>query len=90
MRAADEAMKNQDVKTDIENMETKLKNGHPSPGIGRRYLGDGLIEHREKSGGRIITREKGDGVVEILGKSGKKPSNQDYVIKRTKEVFSEK
>lgn len=59
-----------------------------NPGIGSRPIGNGITEHRGKNGGRILTRQVGDDVIEILGKSGKDPSNQSYVIKQAKNLFT--
>ena len=45
------------------------------------------ILNNGKNGGRILARESKNGVVEILGKSGKRPKNQQYVIDQAKKVF---
>ena len=62
-------------------MEESIRQGNMNPGIGSKPVGEGITEFRGKNGGRILARESEDGVVEILGKSGKKPKNQQYVIK---------
>jgi hypothetical protein len=46
----------------------------------------GIVEHCARNGGRVYVREV-DGVIEILGKSGKKKSNQQAVINRLKEIY---
>lgn len=58
-----------------------------NPGIGSTPLGNGFMEHRGANGGRIIVKEVKGGVVEIYGKSGKRPTNQNFVIKRVLEIF---
>jgi len=63
-----------------------LVQGNENPGIGRTYIGNGIIEHRGRNGGRLYIRES-DGVIEILAKSGKKKSNQQFVINRLKEIY---
>ena len=68
-------------------MEKQIRQGNMNPGISTRPLGDGLIEFRHANGGRIIVRERPNNVVEVLGKSGKKQSTQDFVIGRAKKVF---
>lgn len=68
-------------------MEEQIRQGNMNPGIGSRPVGEGITEFRAKNGGRILTRESENGVVEILGKSGKRPKNQQYVIDQAKKVF---
>ena len=86
VRAAKEACKNADVQKDINHLEEKLAKGNNNPGIGRKPIGNGIIEHREKNGGRLYVRES-DGVIEILAKSDKKKSNQQFVINRLKQIY---
>ena len=75
VRAAEEACKNADVQKDINHLEEPLAQGNENPGIGRKPICKGGIEHRGKNGGRLYVREV-DGVIEILAKSGKKKSNK--------------
>lgn len=63
----------------------QLSQGNMNPGIGSTPLGNGIMEHRGDKGGRVIVREINDDIVEILGKSGKKKSNQDFVIDQVKK-----
>jgi hypothetical protein len=58
-----------------------------NPGISSKPVGDGMMEHRGKNGGRILVRESENDVVEILGKSGKRSANQQFVIDQVKKVF---
>jgi hypothetical protein len=58
-----------------------------NPGISSMSLGNGFMEHRGNNGGRIITKEVDGGVIEIYGKSGKKPANQQFVVDRVLKVF---
>lgn len=70
-------------------MQDELAKGNDNPGIHKRYLGNNVWEHRARKGGRLYTREIDD-KVEILAKSGKKKSNQNFVIKRVKELYVNK
>ena len=45
----------------------------------------GIMEHRSKNGGRVIVREVGDNIVEILAKTNKKKILQDNTIKIVKK-----
>jgi len=85
-RAAKEACKNTDVQKDINHLEEELAKGNDNPGIGRKPIGNGIVEHRGKNGGRLYVREL-DSVIEILAKSGKKKNNQQFVINRLKEIY---
>lgn len=87
VRAAKKACKDQLVQADINHLEEQLAQGNMNPGIGSTPLGNGFMEHRGKNGGRIIVKEVEGGVVEIYGKSGKRITNQKFVIKRVFEVF---
>ena len=86
VRAAKDACKNADVQKDINHLEDELAKGNNNPGIGRKSISKNIIEHRGKNGGRLYIREL-DGVTEIVGKSGKKKSNQQFVINRLKEIY---
>jgi hypothetical protein len=87
VRAAKKACKNQLIQADINHLEEQLAQGNMNPGIGSTPLGNGFMEHRGDNGGRIIVKEVDGGVVEIYGKSGKRTTNQKFVIKRVLEVF---
>jgi len=87
VRAAEEACKNMDVQKDINHLEEELAKGNENPGIGRKPICKGVIEHRGKNGGRLYVRESDDNEIEILAKSGKKKSNQQFVINRLKEIY---
>ena len=43
--------------------------------------------HRGRNGCQILVRESENNVVKILGKSGKKRANQQFIIDRAKKVF---
>lgn len=86
VRAAKEACKNADVQKDINHLEKQLAKGNDNPGIGRKPISNGIIEHRGKNGGRLYVRES-DSIIEILAKSGKKKSNQQFVINRLNEIY---
>ena len=87
IKAAEKACRSREVQNDINVMEEQLRQGNMNPGIGSKSVGDGIIEFRGKNGGRIFARESENGVVEILGKSVKKPKDQQYVIDQVKKVF---
>ena len=87
IKAAEKACRNRKVQNDINAMEEQLRQGNMNPGIGSKPVGEGITEFRGKNGGRILARESENGVVEILGKCGKKPKNQQYVIDQAKKVF---
>ena len=87
IKAAEKACRSQKVQDDINAMEEQIRQGNMNPGIGSKPIGEGITEFRGKNGGRILVRESENGVVEILGKSGKRPKNQQYVIDQAKKVF---
>ena len=87
IKAAEKACRNRKVQNDINAMEEQIRQGNMNPRIGSRSIGEGITEFRGKNGGRILARESENGVVEILGKSGKKPKNQQEVIDQAKKVF---
>ena len=86
VRAAQEVYKNADVQKDVNNLEEQLAKGNENPAISRKSIYKGVVEHRGKSGGRFYVQESDD-VIEILAKSGKKKSNQQFVINRLKEIY---
>lgn len=86
-REAIKAGKNSQVQKDLNHLEKELMKGNENPGIGRKSIGSGIIEHRARNGGRLYVREV-DGVIEILGKSGKKKTNQQAVINRLTELYN--
>jgi hypothetical protein len=86
VQVANEACKNADMQKDTNHLEEELAKGKNNPGIGRKSIGNGIIEHRGKNGGRLYVRESDSGI-EILAKSGKKKSNQQFVINRLKEIY---
>ena len=57
IRAAEEACKNADVQKDVNNLEERLTKGNGNPGISRRPIGNDIIEHCGKNGGRLYVRE---------------------------------
>jgi len=74
------------VQKDVNHLEEQLAKGNKNPGIGRKPICKGVIEHRGKNGSRLYVRESDD-VIEILAKSGKNKSNQQFVINRLKEIY---
>jgi len=86
VRAAQEACKNADVQKDVNHLEEQLAKENQNPGIGSKPICKGVTEHQGKNGGRLYVRESDD-VIEILAKSGKKKSNQQFVINRLTEIY---
>ena len=74
------------MQKDINHLEEELAKGNDNPGIGRKLIGNDIIEHRGKNGGQLYVRES-DSVIEILAKSGKKKSNQQFIIKRLRKLY---
>ena len=83
VRATEKACKNRKVQDGINHLLDQLEKGNLNPEAENVPLGNGLTEHRHKKGGRVVSRIRGN-VVKILGKSGKRKANQDFVIKRVK------
>ena len=77
------------VQDGINHLIDELVKGNPNPGIGNKPLGNGLTEYRHKKGVRVVTRKRGT-VIEILGKSGKDKTNQDFVINRVKRNLKQR
>ena len=86
VHTAEEACKNVDVQKDVNHLEDQLAKGNENHGISSNPICKGIIEHRGKNGVRVYVRESDDGI-EILAKSGKKKSNQQFVINRLKEIY---
>ena len=88
VRAAEEVCNNMLVQVDVNRLADKLEEGHEQPGIGRQYLFGDVYEHRAKNGGRLYVNErKSENIIEILAKSRKKKTNQEFVINRLKELY---
>lgn len=87
VRAAEKACKNSNVQKDVNHLQDELAKGNMNPGINSKQLFKNVFEHRARNGGRLYVRELED-VVEILAKSGKSKSNQDFVINRLKELYN--
>ena len=85
VRAAKYARKNAYVQKNINHLKDELAKGNNNSGIGQKSISKSIIEHRGKNGGRLYVREL-DGVTEIVRKSGKNKSNQQFVINRLKEI----
>lgn len=84
--AAEKACKNREVQNDVNHLRDELLKGNMNPGIGSKPIVKGIIELRAQNGGRLYIRKK-DGVIEILAKSGKKQSNQRFVIDRLRKLY---
>lgn len=89
MDKAEKACRSQKVQDDINAMQQQLREGNLNPGIGSKPVGQGITELRGKNGGRILIREREGDVVEILGKTGKKKSDQDAVIAYANEMVKQ-
>lgn len=88
VRAAEKACQNKKVQKDINKLQEELAKGNKQPGIKPKPkpICKGVTEHRGHNDGRLYTREV-NGVIEIVGKSGKRKINQDSVIKRLTEIY---
>lgn len=72
VRAAEKACENKDVQKDCNHIIQELAKGNENPGIGSKFLDNGITEHRGKHGRRVLSRKPKKDVIEILAKSGKK------------------
>ena len=70
---------------DLDRSTEELVRGNRNPGIGNRPIGKGMSESRTRNGARVYWRRATDGVIEILGKSGK--DNRAEVIREIHRVF---
>jgi putative component of toxin-antitoxin plasmid stabilization module len=66
------------VQNSINRLVAKLGEGNLNPGIGSRFLFNGIFEARARDGARVYFRNTGERTIEILGKSTK--ATQDQVI----------
>ena len=62
----------------------KFLSGNTNPGIGSKFLFNGIYELRSKNGARVYYRMN-KGSMEVLAKSNK--DNQDKVIKVLKSLY---
>ena len=83
VRAAESACKDLAVQAGINHLIDELAKGNSNPGTSNVPIGKGLTEYRHRKAGRVIARRRGN-VIEILGKSGKDKTNQNFVINRVK------
>lgn len=83
VRAAESACKDRNVQDGINHLIDELAKENPNPGIENKPLGNGLTEYPHKKAGRVVARKRGT-VIEILEKSGKDKTNQNFVINRVK------
>jgi putative component of toxin-antitoxin plasmid stabilization module len=72
------------AQADVNTLVVRLAEGNMNPGIGNRYLFNGVMEARAESGARVYFRSSGN-VVEILGKSTK--HNQQQVINVLERLY---
>jgi RHS repeat-associated protein len=68
----------------LDQLTAKLAAGNMNPGIGNRFLFNGIIEARGADGARVYFRNTKDGV-QILAKSVK--GNQNAVIKQLEKIY---
>ena len=74
-----------EVQTSVDRLTAKLAQGNMNPGIGTRFLFNGILEARARDGARVYFRNVGNNVVEILAKSTK--ATQDQAIKVLRELY---
>jgi RHS repeat-associated protein len=73
------------MQTSIDRLTAKLAQGNLNPGIGNRFLFNGIFEARARDGARVYFRNIGSGAIEILAKSTKR--TQAQVIKALERLY---
>lgn len=73
------------VQGSIDRLTAKLAQGNLNPGIGNRFLFNGVFEARARDGARVYFRNAAEGSIEILAKSTK--NTQDQVIRILEKLY---
>jgi RHS repeat-associated protein len=73
------------VQQSIDHLTSQLAKGNLNPGIGSRFLFNGIFEARARDGARVYFRNIGNESIEILAKSTK--HTQDQVIRILRELY---
>ncbi len=73
------------VQESVNRLVGQLAKGNLNPGIGTRFLFNGVFEARARDGARVYFRNAAENTVEILGKSTK--ATQDQVINVLESLY---
>ena len=73
------------VQESVNRLVGRLAQGNLNPGIGTRFLFNGVFEARARDGARVYFRNAAENTVEILGKSTK--ATQDQVINVLESLY---
>ena len=68
------------VQASIDHLTGQLARGNLNPGIGTRFLFNGIFEARALDGARVYFRNIGNNTIEILAKSTKHTQDQVLAI----------
>lgn len=74
-----------ELQVSIDRLTAKLAAGNLNPGIGNRFLFNGIFEARARDGARVYFRTAGNNVIEILAKSTE--DTQAQVIKALEQLY---
>jgi putative component of toxin-antitoxin plasmid stabilization module len=74
-----------EVQVSIDRLTAQLAKGNLNPGIGTKFLGNGIFEARARDGARVYFRNAADNTIEILAKSTK--ATQDQVIRVLQQMY---
>ena len=81
------------ARKDVQRLKDRLAKGISEPGIGRRPLQRGFVEHRARNGGRLIVKETGDNSFDIVGEfQGHKRGDAENsrIINRLIDAYKER
>lgn len=84
MTSAAQALEGE-LQVSIDRLTAKLAAGNLNPGIGNRFLFNGIFEARARDGARVYFRTAGNNVIEILAKSTE--DTQAQVIKALEQLY---
>jgi len=74
-----------EVQGSIDRLTAQLAKGNLNPGIGTRFLFNGILEARARDGARVYFRNAAGNTIEILAKSTK--ATQDQVINLLRQLY---
>jgi RHS repeat-associated protein len=74
-----------EVQSSIDHLTAQLAKGNMNPGIGSRFLFNGIFAARARDGARVYFRNLGKEGIEVLAKSTKQ--TQDQVIRVLQELY---
>jgi hypothetical protein len=73
------------VQASIDRLTAQLAKGNLNPGIGTRFLFNGIFEARGRDGARVYFRNAADNTIEILAKSTK--GTRDQVLEVLQQIY---